>query len=317
MEEILPLITINGAFTTFEEDYKGSLTPGKWADLTILSDNPLEVSTDELLNISALMTMIDGEVVYCKEGFENLCEGGTSEIGNEPSAPEEVIIPPDGKIKIAVQGPMSGALSAFFPAMENTVNMALDDYGSVVDEFPIELILVDDQCNQVAAEEIAAQLIEDHPDLVAVIGPLCSSGVLGSLTTYASKGIPAINGSTTQDNLTDLFGEVGFSRTIMNTAQLNQLGLEESYLNQSPLVAAFFTRYEQQYGAIPEGVKPYLPYTYDAVRLLLQAIEQSGMIDSSGTLLIQRSLLADAIRSIQIDGLTGSVSIDEKGDRIP
>jgi hypothetical protein len=66
IEEALKLLTINGAWATFEEDKKGSLIPGKWADLTIISENPLEVSMPEdLLNIEVLQTMVGGTITYC------------------------------------------------------------------------------------------------------------------------------------------------------------------------------------------------------------------------------------------------------------
>ena len=75
VEQILPLLTINGAFATFDEDVKGSLTPGKYADLVILSGNPLGTSVDGLLSIQTLMTMVGGKVEYCAAGQESLCPG--------------------------------------------------------------------------------------------------------------------------------------------------------------------------------------------------------------------------------------------------
>jgi len=50
MEQILPLLTINGPYATFEEDRKGSLTAGKYADLVILTGNPRDATVDGLLN---------------------------------------------------------------------------------------------------------------------------------------------------------------------------------------------------------------------------------------------------------------------------
>jgi dihydroorotase-like cyclic amidohydrolase len=76
--DCLKLLTVDGAYATFEEDKKGSLTPGKWADLTIVSENPLEVSTPEdLLNIKNYLTMVGGKIEYCDD-TENrdLCSSG-------------------------------------------------------------------------------------------------------------------------------------------------------------------------------------------------------------------------------------------------
>ena len=75
VEQILPMLTMNGAYATFAEDNKGSLTPGKYADLVILSGNPMTTSVDGLLDIQTMMTMVGGEVEYCAAGQESLCPG--------------------------------------------------------------------------------------------------------------------------------------------------------------------------------------------------------------------------------------------------
>jgi predicted amidohydrolase YtcJ len=73
VEEILPLLTINGAYATFEDNLRGSLVVGKLADMVILSENPLQSSPEQLQDIQALMTMVDGKVEYCAVGYEALC----------------------------------------------------------------------------------------------------------------------------------------------------------------------------------------------------------------------------------------------------
>ncbi len=68
IEQCLKLLTRDGAYATFEEDKKGSLKPGKWADLVIVSANPLDVAAPEaLLDIKVLLTMVGGQVEYCDE----------------------------------------------------------------------------------------------------------------------------------------------------------------------------------------------------------------------------------------------------------
>ena len=60
----ISLYTINAAQATFEEAIKGSVTPGKLADLIVLSHDPFGVSEGDLKDIQVEMTIIDGEVVW-------------------------------------------------------------------------------------------------------------------------------------------------------------------------------------------------------------------------------------------------------------
>jgi predicted amidohydrolase YtcJ len=62
--EALRCATMNGAYLTFDEDKKGSLEPGKFADLAVLSADPLTVEAKGLSDITSRMTMIGGNIVY-------------------------------------------------------------------------------------------------------------------------------------------------------------------------------------------------------------------------------------------------------------
>lgn len=62
--EAIRVATYNGAYATFEEEIKGSLEPGKLADLIVLSDNILEIDPMTLNKLSVELTMIDGEIVF-------------------------------------------------------------------------------------------------------------------------------------------------------------------------------------------------------------------------------------------------------------
>jgi predicted amidohydrolase YtcJ len=56
--------TVNGAYLTFDEDKKGSLEPGKLADLAVLSDDPLTIEEKSIADITSLMTIVGGRTVH-------------------------------------------------------------------------------------------------------------------------------------------------------------------------------------------------------------------------------------------------------------
>jgi predicted amidohydrolase YtcJ len=65
-EDALKAYTLNGAYTAFEEAVKGSLAPGKLADITILSKDILTIPEDEILKTEVLYTIVGGKVLFKK-----------------------------------------------------------------------------------------------------------------------------------------------------------------------------------------------------------------------------------------------------------
>ncbi|MGE3617541.1 MAG: amidohydrolase, partial [Gemmatimonadales bacterium] len=63
-EEALKMFTTYAAFAAFEEGKRGSITPGKWADLTILDQDILTIPEADILKTRTVMTVIGGEVVH-------------------------------------------------------------------------------------------------------------------------------------------------------------------------------------------------------------------------------------------------------------
>ena len=65
-KEAMETYTINGAYSAFEEDIKGTLTPGKYADFVVLSKNLLTVDYREIPSAEVEMTFVGGELKYQK-----------------------------------------------------------------------------------------------------------------------------------------------------------------------------------------------------------------------------------------------------------
>ncbi len=63
-EEALRMYTINNAYASFEESIKGSIEPGKLADVAILSDDFLNCPVNQIKDIKADLTIVGGKVVY-------------------------------------------------------------------------------------------------------------------------------------------------------------------------------------------------------------------------------------------------------------
>lgn len=70
--EALGLYTAGGAWMSSEEEKKGTLEPGKFADLLILSADYFSVPEEAIKNIESMMTMVGGKVVYGAGPYERL-----------------------------------------------------------------------------------------------------------------------------------------------------------------------------------------------------------------------------------------------------
>ena len=66
--DALRAMTVQAAFQAFEEDVKGTLTPGKQADLVVLSRNPLQTPAQDLLGLEVLQTISRGVPVFVAQG---------------------------------------------------------------------------------------------------------------------------------------------------------------------------------------------------------------------------------------------------------
>ena len=69
-QEALKVETINNAFLTFEEQIKGSIEPGKVADLVVLPEDIMTCPPKSIESMRVLMTIVGGKIVYQQDGFK-------------------------------------------------------------------------------------------------------------------------------------------------------------------------------------------------------------------------------------------------------
>jgi predicted amidohydrolase YtcJ len=68
-EEALRMYTLNAAWFSFDDDKRGSLEVGKFADLAVLSDDYMTVSVDKVGELHSVLTLLGGKPVYAEGPF--------------------------------------------------------------------------------------------------------------------------------------------------------------------------------------------------------------------------------------------------------
>jgi predicted amidohydrolase YtcJ len=64
VEEALRAYTIDAAFASFEENYKGSLEPGKLADIVVLDRDITWISPEQIRDVKVLKTIVGGKIIF-------------------------------------------------------------------------------------------------------------------------------------------------------------------------------------------------------------------------------------------------------------
>lgn len=64
LETAIYCYTMGSAYAEFQENRKGSLCPGKWADMVVLDKNLFEIHPSEIPHVRPVLTMVNGTIVY-------------------------------------------------------------------------------------------------------------------------------------------------------------------------------------------------------------------------------------------------------------
>ncbi len=70
--DALRMHTHDAAAAGFEETIKGSITPGKLADLVLLNEDPRIIEAHRIKDIQVCLTMLDGRIVWCNDNLFEL-----------------------------------------------------------------------------------------------------------------------------------------------------------------------------------------------------------------------------------------------------
>jgi len=87
VEQALPMMTRESAYALFRDGEVGQLAPDMFADLIILSENPMLENPDMLLDTYVLMTMVGGKVKWCAPDSESLCPTNSTSAMNSDTIP--------------------------------------------------------------------------------------------------------------------------------------------------------------------------------------------------------------------------------------
>jgi serine/threonine protein kinase/Tol biopolymer transport system component len=238
------------------------------------------------------------------------------EAGPVPTDPwGQVVIPPGDAIHIGLVADFSGSVRQLGPANEGAVQMALEDQGPIKG-FSVSFMTADGGCNNEMGAAAAQAMISD-PLIVGVVGHTCSSSCAPGAPVYEGAHLVMISPSCTAPDLSGPGYQV-FNRVAIRDDQ----GGDErnAHVVNTDIYQDFARRYQDRYGQSLGSTEIgfFAAYAYDATVILIKAIERVAVVDEAGNLVIGREALARAVRATPgHTGVTGVISFDDKGDRVP
>ena len=67
VQTALRAMSAGNAYAAFEENKLGALTVGRYADFTVLADDPGDIDSEDLLQIDVNMTVVGGVITYQRQ----------------------------------------------------------------------------------------------------------------------------------------------------------------------------------------------------------------------------------------------------------
>lgn len=236
---------------------------------------------------------------------------------SQAPAADNVVVPPGGRVQIAVVVPITGESAAVGAGAWNAVLLAVEKQ-SRIKGFAVQLNKFngpcgsDDGLNVLAANQVVA-----NPQNVAVIGHFCSNHFIEALPIYEAAGVVTVSGSATNPTL------ASFGRGVFNAVAISdsccpyQDNFDPWYAEVSQLPADLLWRQQDYAPAFGAPPPPYADFYFDAASLLLQKIASSASLDAKGNLVVGRPALALAVRTTTaFQGVTCDVTLASSGFRV-
>lgn len=135
-----------------------------------------------------------------------------------------LIISPGEPVKIGALLPESGPAAYLGEDARRGVEMAIASEGGALLNHPVELLTADSACQNMAARTQVTRLLSEAPEIVGIIGPICSSAAEGALPLISEAGLVMISPANTAVSLTtptaqpDGLWQPGYYRTAPNNA---------------------------------------------------------------------------------------------------
>lgn len=128
----------------------------------------------------------------------------------------KVVIPAGSAIKMALVTDLTGPIAQMGLDIANSGELAIAEVNEAggVKGFPIELLVEDDRCDSKEGTTVANR-VASNPEIVAVIGHICSGPTIAASDVYEEARIPMMSPSATNATLTSrgstVFNRVAFS----------------------------------------------------------------------------------------------------------
>jgi ABC-type branched-subunit amino acid transport system substrate-binding protein len=240
---------------------------------------------------------------------------GAQPVATSATATSTVVVPRGQPLQFAftadtTEGPLFADLTA---SAEDAIQMAIEQHPTIRG-FPVQANNVETSCG--GDNTSSATAIVSNTQNTAVLGNICSLGMMSALPIYQAAGVVTISGSATASYLPPL-GPTVFNRTaVVSDAPGDAGDIWASQVASLPSVLEWEQEFEAEFGTAP-FLEPYPALYFDAASLLLSRLQQVSRI-VNGSLVINRAALASAVRNTtNFQGVSCTITLDPlTGNRV-